>query len=250
MDEQTKNAIEQTKKESTKRESKAGEDNKIKVILGEKKSVTIKPWTGKTKKKVRKIFEYVERPEDVDFISIMKTLLYDYIEEDIYLNEGEQQYVLSKIRDISISDFIEKEIECPECSEYNFIKSYSKDFIHYKENNLPIEFNKNIKFIDINKLEEFENACNLIIESEDYDGITTEVDIEIALHIKIDELDIKETINYIDNLPLKETSIILEKLRENLPECKMYHEKQCKKCKNKVKFPIDITEDIFESLIK
>jgi len=271
MDEMTKNAIEAAKKtnrKGTKRVKSVNDNPEIdggiveiielpdielsanKIKLGENKIVTIKPWTGKTKKKIRKIFEYVENPEDVDFIAIMKTLIYDYVSEDVYLNEGEQQYLLSKIRDISISDKIHADVECPNCAQLNTISTSSSEFIHYKENELPFKYKNDISFIDIESLKLFEDNCKEILESDEYDGITTETDIETAMHLIIKTYTTKEIIDYLDELPLKDTSELMENLRTKLPRCNMYFEKTCKKCKTNQKFPIDITEDIFESLLK
>jgi hypothetical protein len=249
MDEITKKALEAAK--ATKKTEKTEKTEKTlnQLELGANKIITIKPWTGKTKKKMRKIFEHVENPEEVDYIAIMKTLIYGYVNEDVYLNEGEQQFILAKLREISIDECINYEIECPECETIQWIETCTDEFLHYKTNELPFEEN-GIKFQDIETLEKFENTCKNIMKNDDYDGITTEIDIEIAMHIKIDEMDIVKILDYLDDLPLKETDKIIKTLRNKLPNCEMYVDRECKKCKAKNKFSIDITEDIFESLLK
>ena len=235
-------------------EGEIEEPNPNKIFLGKDKYATIKPWTGKTKKEVRKIFEDVEEQDDIDFVKIIKTLIYDYIEEDIYLNEGEQKYLFVKIRDISISDEISSVSNCPECGNENNINVKTDDIIHYKENQLPFVYKKNLELVDIPSLNFLENKFKEFTESDDYDGITTFTDVESALHIKLTDknetLELKSVIEYLDNAPIKETEGIFNKLRELLPQCELYEIKKCKHCRNEVKFDIDVTEDVMESLIK
>ena len=247
----------QTKKKPTtvKETTETTETTEVKksdntVVLGKNKSVKIKPWTGKTKKKIRKIFENIENPEDIDFIAVIKILIYDYIEDDIYLNEGEQQYILTKIREISLGEDINVSTECPECYALNNINTTLSNIVHYKDNELPHKYNDDIELVDIDTLATLENAFEETINSEDYDGITTINDIESALHIKIKDKSLKEVIDYLDNSPIKETEKVFELLNELLPKCELSHTKVCKNCKKEITFPIEITESIFESLVQ
>ena len=232
------------------KETKSKEPGNNQIKLGKNKIVTIKPWTGKTKKKIRKFFEGVENPEDIDFIAVIKTLLYDYIKEDVYLNEGEQQYLLMKIREISIDTGVDSSVECPICYTENQINTTTDKIIHYKENQLPFQFNENIELIDIESLTSLEKEYNNFVEDDDYDGITTLGDVESALHIKIQDKNLKEVIDYLDNASIKETQDIFNKLRDLLPKCELYYSKVCKNCNDEVKFEIDVTESIFESLLQ
>lgn len=253
MDELTKKAIEATKAKTEKVESKTVESkpkeiNKNQIRLGENKIVTIKPWTGKTKKKIRKFFENITSPEDINFMAVIKTLIYDYIEEDVYLNEGELQYLLIKIREISLDEKVNTISECPVCDYENKINTYTKDITFYKENQLPQKF-KEIDFVDIPNIKYYEDKIKFVMESDDYDGITTESDIELALHIDMKK-DIKEVINYLDEISIKESSEIISELRKVLPSCVVKDHKVCTKCQNEVDFIIDISTNVFEELLK
>ena len=262
MDELTKKAIEETKnkrgvkevkeisKETKEIKAQEAQDTKNQVILGKNKKVTIKPWTGKTKKKVRKFFEFAESPEEIDFKEVIKTLIYDYVNEDIYLNDDEQQYILSKIKDISLSDDIDALTYCPICSAENTFKTRSDLFLHYKENELPFKYNEEIEFVDIISLKDFDSEVKNIMESEDYDGITTEKDIETAMFIKIKDKNTEQVIEYLDDLPLNKTQEIIKVLNEKLPKTEMYINRRCTSCNTEVDFTIDITKPIFESLLK
>jgi len=158
------------------------------------------------------------------------------------------QLILTKLYEESVSDEIQTEIECPRCSKINKIKTNTKDIIHYKENELPFTYN-NIELVDIKDFKTFEKEVDKIINSENYDGITTEADIEVAMHININK-PLKDVINYLDEIPLKESSEIIKTLREKLPNCELFIEKECNNCKNDVKFNIDISSLAFEELLK
>ena len=220
-----------------------------KVILGPSKEVTIKPWTGKTKKKMRKIFEFVEDPRDLDLVRIIDTLVYDQVQEDLYLNEGEHQYLIALLKKISISNNVETVSECPECGRENKIHSTIDEIINYRENNLPGEYNE-YKFIDIPNRETLQEAISVVTESEDYDGYTSPEDIEVALHIQIGDKDIKDVIEYLDDLPVDQATDVFEHLGELLPECKLELTKNCSHCLKEVTFPVDIMQDIFQTLLK
>jgi len=115
---------------------------------------------------------------------------------------------------------------------------------------LPKEYNDTIKLVDIKTLKFLEDTINSIINSEDYDGITTETDIETALHINIEGKSINEVMDYLDEMPIKDTSDIMKTLKETLPRCDLEYNTSCKKCRKEVKFVIDLSQDIFEELLR
>jgi len=281
MDELTKKAIEATKKKAGKPTEKVkavkavnpnpeidggivevpeineGELNlnPNKIPLGKNKAVTIKPWTGKTKKRIRKLFEFVENPEEIDLKTLIKVLVYDHIEEDVFLNEGEIQYLLGEIRKISIGDTIKITSECPICDTPNVINCETSDFLHYTDNNFPFSIEIDdlnstvINIKDIETLKEYETTVSEILESEDYDGYTSEKDIEIAMHLEIDKLSTKEIINYLDNTSVRTVKEILNAIEKVSPKCEMTYEAKCKNCQDVVNFNIEIMQDIFENLL-
>jgi hypothetical protein len=236
---------------SKKRKIKAKGKEK-EIVLGKNKKVHIKPWTGKTKKKFRKLFENVASIEDVDFVAVINTLLYDYINEkdDIYLNEGEQQYLLAELKRVSIDDKIHGDFECPECMAENTIKTTLDKCMVYSENKLPVKYNSNITLVDIKDRKVFDTAVEEFQNDDEYDGITTEADIEKAMHIKVKNMNIFEVIDYLDELPLKESGDLFIALEDSLPKTIFTHRKVCSNCSKEVDFEIDITQGIFEVLAR
>jgi succinate dehydrogenase flavin-adding protein (antitoxin of CptAB toxin-antitoxin module) len=225
--------------------SETKKDNE--VILGPNKKVTITPWTGKTRKKFRKIFENVQSPEDINFKAVIQILLYDHINEDVFLNEGEQQLLLSEIKKISLSDTIKDTINCYVCDIPIEVKEKLDDVVEYKENRLPHQF-KDITFRDVSNQKEIDDILENMYENKKYDGISEEPDIIFASHIEMKDKDIFDIINYLDDLPLKDLTEIVTNLKEYMPECKIESEVSCT-CGNKDIYPLDITKEIFESLM-
>jgi len=201
--EQTKQTLEAIKKMKEPKEPKeTQETTELKTLkenqirLGKNKTVTIKPWTGKTKKKIKKIFEGIESPEDIDFVKVIKILIYEYINEEVYLNEGEQQFLLLKIREISLGKEIQNTSDCSNCGEENYITCNTDEVVHYKENELPKIISETLELIDIPSLKFLEDGFKEYAESNNYDGVTTFADYESALHIKIKNKSISEVIDF------------------------------------------------------
>jgi hypothetical protein len=266
MDKNTKKAIEEMQgttnttkpKPVTVNKSQETKTETNQILLGLNKKVTIKPWTGKTKKKFKNLFKYVESPEDIDFDEIVQLLLYSNIKENVYLNEGEQQLLLAEIKKISISDDISNEIECQSCGKITKIHKKLDDVISYKKNKLPSKF-KDIDFIDIENKETLISKVKEITESEDYDGVTTPTDIEFAMHIKLPDTDtdtdtnkinVNTVIEYLDNLPINELSELVQSINEVLPSCEYTTSFKCKYCSKDQEANLDITQEIFEELLK
>jgi hypothetical protein len=196
----------------------------------------------------------VESYEDIDFQALIKTLLYDYLDksekDNIYLNDGEQQYLLSKIKEISIDHKIDGNFNCPVCDGINNIKTTTDKSVKYKLNELPKKYNDDIEFVDIPTLKYFDDIANEIITADDYDDITTKADIEIACHLKIKDKDVKGVITYLDEMPLNETKDLMETLQNTMPKCDITLRKECDNCKKTVDFELDVTQSIFEELMR
>jgi len=231
------------------------DETKNEVKLGKNKIIHITPWVGKTKKKIKKIFEHIENPNDINFNKLLDVLLYEHIQEDVFLNEGEQLLLLSILKKISVSETIESESECPVCQRQNLIKSTIDNITHYKTNNLPVKLNKEIQnkkimLIDIKNKKDLLNIINDIIESEEYDGVTKDEDIALAMHISIENYTINQIIDFLDNLTIKELDYILNNLQKYLPMCELKEKRICKYCDSEVDFNIEITSDIIQDLIQ
>jgi hypothetical protein len=223
------------------------------IRLGENKIVTIRPWTGKTKKKFRKIFEFVENPEDIDFERVVDVLLYASLnkgKDEIYLNEGEQQFLISVLTTKSIDDKMESTGMCPKCSAENKFKINVLQSTYYKENEFPQNYNKDIDFVDIKSFEDLTQTIEKITQSDEYDGITTGKDIETAMHIKVKDLSTEEIIEYLDNMGLKDIEKLMNSLEDILPHCELKSTQICKSCGQKSEFTVDFTASMFEALLK
>jgi hypothetical protein len=219
------------------------------LVLGVNKTVYLKPWNGKTKKKFKKLFVGVEGPEDVNFEKVVEILLYDHIEPKVYLNEGEQTYLIAKLKEISLSENIGGRYSCPSCGEDNLISSTIKECVNYKENHFPFKYSDEIEFVDIPSLEYLKDQIS-IIQDDNWDGITSAGDIELACHIKIKDKNIKDVIDYLDEMPVKDLETLLIKLEEVSPRCTIQTKKHCVHCQTENVFDLDLTEEIFETLLK
>jgi len=162
----------------------------------------------------------------------------------------EQQFLLGEIKRISLGDDIETVEECPECLTENTIKTKLDVCMVYKKNELPSKYNDEIELVDIPNKEFLNKTIQDIKESDDYDGITTDADIESALHFKIQGKNTKQVIDYLDNLPLKDVENLISALEAKLPNTEFKYKKTCKGCNKKVEFNVDITQGIFETLAK
>ena len=95
----------------------------MKIVLKDK-TLTVRKWKGKDKKRFMNLMQQPEPDED----QIMQTLVYNCIESavgpngvidinDIILSTDEFKYTISMIRSASLGDEIEYNFYCTECSE-------------------------------------------------------------------------------------------------------------------------------------
>lgn len=114
-------------------------DGKKSIIVGNK-NLTIRKWKGKDKKVF--VSELKNRKGDEE--SIMNSLVYDCIDEDVTLSSAEFKYVLSRIRAFSLGEELEFNFRCDKCGE-EFKKTLKlEDIIRYSY--------KNIKEINVNNI--------------------------------------------------------------------------------------------------
>jgi hypothetical protein len=179
--------------------------------------------------------------------------LYNHIKEDIYLNEGEQQLLLAEIKKISISDTIQNEYECVKCSRLNKVQVKIDDVKEYKDNKFPSKFEDtdiSIEFVDILNKETLNKEQEKITLAEDYDGVTSPTDIEFAMHIKIPDKTTKEVISFLDEMAIKDLSKLVLSLEDCLPSCSFVTQTKCKYCSGEQEINLDITQEIFEEILK
>jgi hypothetical protein len=223
------------------------------IDLGKNKKLNLEPWKGKTKKKLRKVFEGVTDVEEIDFERVMEILLYDHLGKDnkstVYLNTGEQLAVLSALKSISTGAEFKTDSFCPVCDAENTFKVNLYNITEYKDNELPSEereYNKGklkFKFIDIKSFDYLKETFEEYQSSDDYDGYTELIDAEKALHIDLGK-PLKDTIEILDDTPINEVNKIMEDMDEYLPDCKVQKEHRCKVCNKTSKFDVEIIKTV------
>ncbi len=220
------------------------------VQLGNTKTVHFKTWTGKTKKQLNKLVG-----EDISEISLfenlIKILVQDHIAEpEMYLSEIEQQYLVMCIKAESLTEDFEFEGQCSICSNYKVIQSKIKESITYTKNSYPASFKKfNLEFVDISLTKTLQNTAETYINSEEYDGITTETDIEIAMHISKDGLTSIEVMDWLDELSLKELREVTEKLSGCSAKVDIKVNEYCPDCEKTTIFASPNLPNIFDDLL-
>ena len=219
------------------------------VKLGKNKEVNFKPWTGKTKKKFKKLFQGVEELQDVDFKGIIQVLLRDNIDKsNIYLSEAEQQYITALLRKESIGDDYEFMSTCQHCEEAQTIKTSVSETIKFTQNNFPNVINE-ISYVDIDSDSTLTNSIESIMNADNYDGLTNEADIEMALHLQIQDDSPEKVLNFLDDLPLNKLQEIVDNISNNSSKLVMQVGKNCTKCSKKSTFIAEEIPGLFESLL-
>jgi len=241
--------VAEPKKPKTPKEPKIKAQNKLQDNqrkLGER-VVTLKAWAGKTKKKFKKEFEFAESMEDVDLKKIIEILVYDQIEEDYQLAETELQYLLSELKEMSIGKDIECDSACKQCGTTNKLQT-TTDVGVFVCDTLPAK-HKEWNFKNI-KRTEFTKAKNAIMNADDFDGLSTEADIELACKITKEDKTPAQMIDTIDDTPLKELTEMMDEYVKHLATFEIKVEKTCTSCQNEVMFDVDIITGIFETMAK
>jgi len=210
--------------------------------------VTLQPWNGKTKKKFKKEFELVTTPEDVDLLGIIDILVSNQIKEDYLLTDLEMQYLLGELKKISLGDDFENKSTCPNCGEMNKFKtSVTKNAI-YTPDTLPAKYEE-WEFVNVTKTA-FQKVKDEIMESDDYDGLTTSKDIEMLVKIKKDKLTPQEIMKLLDDTPIKKIENLIDAFESHLAKYTLKETRKCKKCQKEVDFDLDVVTGIFEVLAK
>jgi hypothetical protein len=132
----------------------------------------------------------------------------------------------------------------------NLISAKIEEAVHYKENEFPKKHSKDVEFVDIKSLKELKKTISDIMGADDWDGITSEADIELASHIKMEGKTTKEVIDWLDELPVRDLENLINDLRAVAPSCEISIKEYCVHCQTEQNFELDVSKDIFESLLK
>lgn len=222
------------------------------VKLGKNKEVNFKPWTGKTKKKFRKLFIGLEEIEDLDLDKVVQVLIRDNLSNsDIYLSDIEQQYLTALLRKESLEDEFEYDAECEHCEQKQHIKTSVTDSVSYRPNLFPSKNEAlNIEYIDIESNSFLLKVIDEVIDANDYDGLTTAGDVDMALHLKIKDTNTPlETLDAIDDMPLKDLQVLLDGYDLAKSEMIMNVEKNCTMCGKSSTFKAAEIPGLFENLL-
>ena len=218
------------------------------ITFGIDKEIKFNNWTGRTKK----IFKKIAEDDSANLDGALDVLIRNYINnKDIYLSDVEQQYLILKLREVSLSDKFQYDSECPECGEIQTIESTIQETFRLKPANYP-KYNEILKltFVDIKNQDDLEDKIKEIQNAQDYDGITTRGDIEVAMHIKTnDSKSPQEILDMFDEMDLKSLNEILDELSNCAPSFESYNERVCKGCSKTVKFYTDEIPDVFSELL-
>ena len=228
---------------------KAVKNDYTTVELSKNKTVHLKPWTGKTKKRFKKVFEGVSNMEDVDFREVLEILIYKQSKEDLLFQEAEQQYLLVKLRESSIGEEIQNDVPCPSCGLDNSFKMKTSDLNDFEPDQLPFDYSDEIRFENCKKTEAEENI-QIVMNQPDYDGLTSEMDVEFASRIKIKGKGIVEVIDFIDDMKLSEQNDLITTMNDHMSKFSLTVSHVCEHCKTEQRFPVDVITGVFEALAK
>lgn len=220
------------------------------VQLGKSKNINFKTWTGKTKKKLKKLLSESNSEEEA-FREMINILIKEHIDQpEIYLSDLEQQYLVLMMRKQSLSDKFEFDGECEACGNYQDVQSVIDVAITYTPNTYPQTFDaQGISFIDIESDSNLRKISDDYMISDNYDGLTTEGDIEIAMHISKDNLSPIEIMNWLDTLTLKSLKEVMSGLSECSSNITIAAEDFCTECNYKRKFTAEDLPNVFSDLL-
>jgi hypothetical protein len=206
----------------------------MKIDLGNKK-VTIRKWKGKDKK----LFKKLMSDENTTQTDIMKTLVYNCIEENVVLSVDEFRYVLSRIRSYSLGDRLYMEFLCDNCGEISTNEYEISKVI--RPNNSTLDRIKigeiDIRFGEIRNMETY---LKYIQEDELFDMI---------LRVKSingdDSFTMESLIDFFDEMDVDVIESIMIKFHNDKFTVDDVNTIKCKNCANESLFKFDELPNFF-----
>lgn len=215
------------------------------INLGTNKEVTITPWKAKHKKQFIKLIE--SKGDNITGEELANVLVRQNIDKpDIFLSPDEAQYLLIKIKEISISENVDFNMECdnPECNESFDVHLTLDKITHYT----PSTYSKSelVNWRDIPSQTVFAKVC-----ADNPDENVT--DVEMLLHIDAingePTIDFKTTLDIMDELDLKYASEIERNFMSVMPFLEMGTSIKCPHCSYEDEYQFDIIPNFFEELL-
>jgi len=217
----------------------------LELKLGPNKSVGIKPWKAKTKKEFVKIFK--AKGDKVTERDVLDILVYPYIDNTKqFYSSAELQYIMTKIREISIKDKDTSfTIECSTCGEDFDVNMDIYDLVHYKETLIPTT-KENIEWIDPESSDIIEKTL-LDNEEEPPDVIMLGLNIKNINGREIE--NIKEFLEVYDELDMNEISKIEDIWKDVTSSFSIYSTLKCDRCESSNEYYFDIIPGFFDPLL-
>ena len=217
------------------------------VNLGPEKKVEISFWRAKTKKDFIKLFK--EKEENVSEQDIIDILIKPYIDnKEIWLSPEEVQYILIKIRELSIEDNLNFSVDCTLCNNSFNIDIPINELYTFKENNFPVEIKDYVTFrelYDSNIVEEFKEKYKN--EYIPLSLIIMLLHIENYKNTKITSFE--QILEIYNNLTFKEEEILNKTYNENKASLDIEGKFICPHCETSDTYKFDVIPTFFDPIL-
>lgn len=190
------------------------------------KEITIRKWKGKDKRNfVKSIGETADDGNSTE-TSILNSLVYSCIEEDVILSPEEFKFVISRIRSISLGETINYEFRCEECNHVHSLECKITDIIKDIQGNKKDTISTEGVEIKLGEIRNKDFYNTKVLEDESYDLILRIAEINGA-----DTFTLDEVIDFLDDLDLDVLEDVLEQYDEIRFRVDDTNEVSCPECK-------------------
>lgn len=220
-------------------------DEFAKLALGPRKFVGIKPWKAKAKKDFVKIFK--AKGDKTSEKDILDVLVFPYIDnKDIFYSSAELQYMLVKIRELSIKDdSLDFIVECNSCKHDIEVQTVIDDLIDYKETLMPTEKN-NIFWQDPSSIA---YAGEKLLEFSKEPPSIVMMGMNIKSYRGQEVHNIPEFIEIYDNLDMDEAQQLEDDWNEIISKFELSKSITCNNCNKTIKYVFDVIPGFFDPLL-
>ncbi len=212
--------------------------------LGENKEVELTAWKAKAKKDFVKLFK--TKDTNITEKDVLDTLVYPYITNPgIYYSEDEIQYILIKLREISVNAPIKFMIECEECETENNVETDLAGLVDYKESKYPIEID-GIVWRDLKEKNEY-------IRNSKNNPEETPLDVKIFSHVESIKgkpvSRIQDVVDYVENLTFAEEEDFVKAFNKANSSIDIHYVVKCSKCDFERDYDFDVIPTFFDPLM-
>lgn len=242
----TKHRNENVSEEQSSNQSNAQLKNEFtKLTLGPRKSVGIKPWKAKAKKDFVKVFK--AKGEKTSEKDILDVLVFPYIDnKDVFYSSAELQYILVKIRELSIKDdSLSFAVECNNCKHDIDVQTVIDDLIDYKETLMPVEKNNTFWQDPIS----IEYAGEKLLEFSEEPPNIVMMGMNIKSYQGHEIHNIPEFIELYDDLDMNEAQQLEDDWNEIISKFELSKFITCDNCGEAIKYTFDVIPGFFDPLL-